>query len=158
MANFDVAVEKVLKHEGGYTSGLEGDPGGETNFGISKRSYPSLDIKNLTREQAKEIYRHDYWLSLYDQIEDQRIATALFDFGVNAGTQRAVRTLQKAMNEVLAGPILADGVFGPNTLSAVNGANPEQLLRWFTTRRIIYYASLNKPQFVRAWVERAMDV
>ena len=57
---FLVAVEVVLTHEGGYTNN-PADPGGETNYGISKRSYPQLDIKALTREQAVEIYRQDWW-------------------------------------------------------------------------------------------------
>src|SRR3989304_9273008 len=128
MANFYEALELVLKHEAGYVNDPD-DPGGETNFGISKRSYPSVDIKNLTRDEAAEIYKHDYWLSLYDQISDQRVANVLFDFGVNAGINTAVRTIQKALNDVLAGPILADGVFGPETLSAVNGADPTKLLK-----------------------------
>lgn len=58
--NFEKAVAFVLRHEGGYTNDNR-DPGGETKFGISKRAYPSLDIKNLTEEQAKVIYRRDYW-------------------------------------------------------------------------------------------------
>lgn len=156
MADFNQAVEIVLKHEAGYANDPS-DPGGETNFGISKRQYPSLDIKNLTKDEAKAIYKRDYWLSLFDSIGDQRIANVLFDFSVNAGTETAIRTMQKALNDVLAGPILADGVFGPATLSAVNGADPEKLLKQFTVRRITYYASLNKPQFIRGWILRAMD-
>ena len=58
--NFDAAFERLIGHEGGYTAGV-GDPGGETKFGISKRSYPREDIKNLTLEQAKVIYRKDFW-------------------------------------------------------------------------------------------------
>jgi len=53
-------VPHVLKREGGYVDDPT-DRGGETKYGISKRSYPQLDIKNLTLEQALEIYRKDYW-------------------------------------------------------------------------------------------------
>ena len=59
-ARFLKAFEKVLRHEGGYVN----DPldlGGETKYGISKRSYPHLDIKNLTLDQAKQIYFRDFW-------------------------------------------------------------------------------------------------
>lgn len=157
MANFDEAVAIVLRHEGGYVNNPS-DPGGETNFGISKRAYPSVDMKTLTRDEAKLIYRRDYWLTLYDQVTDQRLANGLFDFGVNAGTAQAVKTLQKALNDVLAGPILTDGVFGPGTLSAVNAANPDKLMMRFNVRRITYYASLNKPEFVLGWVTRALDI
>ena len=51
---FEEAVKSVLKHEGGYVNDPK-DPGGETNFGISKRAFPDLDIKNLTEEDAIEI-------------------------------------------------------------------------------------------------------
>ena len=61
MASFDIAIQKLLKHEGGYTAGLVGDPGGETNYGIARASHPDLDIKNLTKDQAIDIYKSDYW-------------------------------------------------------------------------------------------------
>ena len=157
VATFEAAIGKVLEHEGGYVN-HPADPGGETNFGISKRSYPSVDIKNLTREQAKEIYRNDYWTAMYDRINNQRIATALFDFGVNAGTFRAVKILQKAINDVISGPFVIDGHFGPATLAAVNACDSDKLLEKFTERRIDYYKSLNKPMFINGWVKRAMDV
>jgi lysozyme family protein len=40
------AVDFVLAHEGGYANHTL-DRGGETKFGISKHSYPNLDIPNL---------------------------------------------------------------------------------------------------------------
>ena len=57
---FEDCIDKVLEHEGGYVNDPN-DLGGETNFGVSKKAYPDLDIKNLTRDEAKEIYRKDYW-------------------------------------------------------------------------------------------------
>ncbi|WP_425526518.1 glycosyl hydrolase 108 family protein [Xanthomonas oryzae] len=50
----------MLSHEGGYVNDPR-DPGGETQWGISKRAYPELNIRALTRDQAIEIYRRDYW-------------------------------------------------------------------------------------------------
>lgn len=60
--NFDTAFDLLLTptYEGGYSNDLR-DPGGETKYGISKRSYPHLDIKTLTRAQVKPIYRADFW-------------------------------------------------------------------------------------------------
>ncbi len=58
--NWEKAISFVLKWEGGYSNDPY-DSGGETKYGISKRSYPNLDIKNLTLEQAKEIYKRNYW-------------------------------------------------------------------------------------------------
>ena len=58
---FKDGVIQVLNHEGGYVDDPD-DNGGETNFGISKRAYPRVDIKNLTRKQAIKIYYQDYWI------------------------------------------------------------------------------------------------
>ena len=60
MKNFNEIIEQVLEHEGGYVNDPK-DLGGETKYGITKRFYPDVDIKNLTVEQAKEIYKKDYW-------------------------------------------------------------------------------------------------
>lgn len=60
MSNFDVCSQFVFHEEGGYVFDPH-DPGGETNMGISKRMYPNLDIRNLTKVQAAEIYKRDYW-------------------------------------------------------------------------------------------------
>ena len=58
--NFDQAFDRLISNEGGYVNN-PADPGGETNWGISKRSYPDVDIANLTREGAKAIYLRDFW-------------------------------------------------------------------------------------------------
>ena len=58
---FKDGIIQVLHHEGGYVNAPQ-DPGGETKFGISKRAYPNVDIKNLSRKQAIKIYYDDYWI------------------------------------------------------------------------------------------------
>jgi lysozyme family protein len=156
VSNFDEAVNLVLKHEGGYVDDPL-DPGGATNFGICKRDHPSLDIFNLSKDEAKKIYKEEYWLTLYDQIADQKIANTLFDFGVNSGLSRAVKTLQKILNDVMSGPFVVDGIFGPATLAATNACDSTKLLEKFTQSRIAYYTSLNKPRFIKGWIARATD-
>jgi lysozyme family protein len=87
MADFNISIETILTNEDGYVFNPN-DPGGETNYGISKRAYPNLDIKNLTRDAAKEIYRRDFWR--YDSIVNQDVATKIFDIGANQGPITAV--------------------------------------------------------------------
>tara|TARA_R100000963_G_C4537062_1_gene35886 strand:+ start:39 stop:254 length:216 start_codon:yes stop_codon:yes gene_type:complete len=60
LTKFDDIIEVVLEHEGGYVNDPD-DPGGETNFGVAKRSHPDVDIANLTKDSAKEIYKEHYW-------------------------------------------------------------------------------------------------
>ena len=89
---FDQAFDRLIGHEGGYVND-SADPGGETKFGISKRSYPNVDIKNLTREQAKTIYLRDFWQPLGEDAHPA-VKFQAFDFAVNSGIQTAVRKLQ----------------------------------------------------------------
>lgn len=97
---FDRALAFTLQHEGGYVNDPN-DPGGETKYGISKRSYPHLDIKGLTIEEARHIYFRDFWIKpgvwrLADVAPD--LARRLFDLGVNCGPANAARMLQRGIN------------------------------------------------------------
>lgn len=84
MAQFLEIVYDTLDHEGGYVWD-EDDPGGETNFGISKRAYPKLDIKNLTKHEAVKIYHKDYWLKYRCGDLPSNIRHIVFDGAVNMG-------------------------------------------------------------------------
>lgn len=88
------ALKFTLKWEGGYVNDPD-DPGGETKWGISKKSYPDLDIKNLTNEQALMIYAKDYWNPLGCDNIVFPFNVAVFDTAVNCGTQRALRWLRQ---------------------------------------------------------------
>ncbi|MEQ9566685.1 MAG: glycosyl hydrolase 108 family protein, partial [Pseudomonadales bacterium] len=95
----------------------------ETKYGISKRSYPHLDIKNLTVEEAKAIYLKDFWEKLgCHQLADE-IAIELFDTSVNMGTYRGAMIFQDALNltnrnERDYSNIKLDGDIGPATIRA----------------------------------------
>ncbi len=92
--SLDIAINFVIKHEGGYVNDPK-DPGGETKFGISKRAYPNLNIKDLTIEQAKAIYKKDYWDRCNcDEIE-YPLDIVVFDTAVNMGIQRALVLYQE---------------------------------------------------------------
>ena len=81
---FDEIIEEVLKHEGGYVNDPD-DAGGETNYGIAKKFNPDVDIKNLTKDGAKEIYYNKYWVpSKADKVPD-KLKHIYFDMVVNFG-------------------------------------------------------------------------
>lgn len=154
------AVEVVLAHEGGYTND-PADPGGETKYGISKRSYPNLDIKKLTRDQAVQIYHQDWWTKYgYDQIQDQAVATKVFDLSVNMGPAQGHRILQRAVNFVDGAGLKVDGVIGPKTLAATNAADPEKVLQMMRYKAAEYYHALARKRvesraFLLGWLNRA---
>jgi hypothetical protein len=88
--NFDKAIEFTLQWEGEGGKASPGDPGGMTKWGISQRAHPEVDVANLTREQAIEIYRADYWDRLGCGGLDAPLDVALFDTAVNVGVNRAL--------------------------------------------------------------------
>lgn len=152
MSHFDRAVLDVLKHEGGYVRNPQ-DPGGETNFGISKRVYPREDIKGMTKARAIAIYRRDYWHPKYDLMPYQ-VAAKVFDMAVNMGAKQAHKLLQRAAG------VVDDGVIGNKTVQAVNAFSVGALLDNITIEQNKYYAAVvrNRPTssiFMAGWTHRA---
>ena len=163
---FNTSIKRVLAHEGGYVNDKD-DSGGATNFGISLRFYKAnIDsnatkqtIKDLTKEQAKKIYKDHFWIKAYDQILDEQIASDVFDFAVNAGPKQSHRSLQRALNAV-GEKVSEDGVLGPLTLAAVNRADQGALWGALRATRGEFYRRLaeRKPsqqKFLRGWLRRA---
>lgn len=133
VSTFERAVEFVLRFEGDYSDDHH-DSGGETRYGISKRAYPNIDIKTLTRQQAKDIYYRDYFLRCKCNELPAQLALILFDSAVNQGPTAAIRLLQKSLN------VGADGVIGPITIAAAFRASPSLVITEFIARRAYQYA------------------
>ena len=149
--NFDAAFDRLISNEGGYVNN-SADPGGETKFGISKRSYPTVDIKNLTREQAKAIYLRDFWLRGEMSQYDGAIAFQVFDAAVNHGIETAIRLLQRAAG------VADDGHIGPVTVAAIKAQSVTDMLMLFLAYRIKFWAKLSTwDTFGRGWAVRAAD-
>jgi len=157
MSKFDEIIEVVLEHEGGYVNDPK-DPGGETNFGIAKRSNPDVDIKNLTKAEASLIYKTKYWDKNKVESLPEELWHIYFDCCVNMGKSRAVKILQQAANGKGAN-IDVDGGLGPNTLKAISNVELERVRAY----RVKYYADLvtRKPdleKFYFGWYKRALEV
>lgn len=151
-STFDLAVGFVLRDEieGGYVNDPR-DPGGETNFGISKRSYPSVNIRALTREGAIAIYRRDYWNAVRGDDLPPALAVCAFDAAVNQGPRPAITLLQKALG------VTADGIIGPATLKAARDANPEAAMANYLSWRLHRYANTNNAAvYMRGWSKRVL--
>lgn len=156
---FEHAVSFVLSHEGGYSNDID-DAGGETKFGISKRSYPDIDIKNLTLQKAKDIYKRDFWdPHLYKAIRDVNIATKVFDLSVNMGSKWGVHIVQRALRDT-GQDMLEDGILGPMTVAAINKADPTNLMTALKSQAARYYRILaatnpKREKFLKGWLNRA---
>lgn len=146
--NFQIAIQRVLDNEGGYVFDPR-DPGGETNFGISKRSYPDVDIKGLTREQASAIYRKDFWDPLDAETFPLSMSFQLLDFAVNAGIGTAIRKAQTALG------IADDGRWGPISQAAMHAVDPAQFTILFAVAKLRFYTKLSTwPAFGAGWINR----
>ncbi len=149
LVEFDDIIEKVLEHEGGYVDDPT-DAGGETKYGISKRAYPDEDIKELTIERAKELYKRDYWDRFRVSNLPNRLRHIYVDMCINMGGGRATKILQEACNSKNANKIDVDGGIGPATIKAATNVEPFRLRAY----RVMFYAELvmKKPEQERFWV------
>ena len=148
MSTFDDFIPRVLLAEGGYVND-PADRGGETKYGISKRSYPSVDILNLTRDAAVAIYRRDFWDAVHGEELPRGFAFQALDAAINNGVGNAIRWMQRAAG------VADDGHFGPVTLAAVLRQQPCDLLLIFHAERLEFYAKLTTfNRFGAGWIRR----
>ncbi|GHA05587.1 glycoside hydrolase family 108 protein [Oceanisphaera arctica] len=157
---FNTVFDRTVGHEGrfqahpddrgNWTSGQVGK--GQlkgTKFGISAMTYPELDIEGLTVERAKAIYWRDWW----DRLGMARFRPAtqyqLFDAAINHGMHHSTRMLQRAVG------VKDDGVIGPHTLAAAQGAELNDLLMAFLAERLNFMTGVRTwAQFGRGWARR----
>ena len=151
-ANFDACMAEVFKYEGGYVNDQH-DPGGETNMGISKRSYPKENIRGMTRARAAQIYRKDFWDKLRcDELPDGLDLVA-FDAAVNSGPSRGAKWLQQALG------VAADGKVGMATIGAAkNTYAPAAVMRAIGFRRAFLKTLPTWERYKNGWNKRLDSV
>ena len=159
LTKFDDIIDIVIKHEGGYVNDPK-DFGGETKYGITKRFYPDVDIKNLIEEEAKQIYYDDYWVKNKVPQMPDNLKHIYFDMCINQGKGTAVKVLQRAVNSK-GGDLEVDGGLGPKTIEAINKYKPcDNRTRCYRLKH--YYDLVNKKpeqeKFLFGWFRRALEV
>jgi len=174
MADFTQAFQLMIVHEGGYVNDPD-DPGGETYKGVARKIFSKWDgwttidmLKrqsgfpaNLDRDpdiqqSVSDFYRITFWDKMNgDQITNQEVASSIFDFGVNGGIGTS-----SALAQMVVG-VKADGVIGPDSLTAINAFDPEHFLAAFTVAKIARYVNIVKKRptsrkYFYGWVIRAL--
>lgn len=155
----DNLIKDLISREGGYVNNPD-DPGGETNMGISKRSYPHLDIKNLTYNQANIIYKRDFYYKYRIDYLPELLQPQVLDFTVNSGNT-CIRKLQKLLG------VKQDAVIGNITLTQLNKQYPNvkdqiNLNNLLVIERLMLFRDIirrrNKSiKFRDGWQERTLD-
>ncbi len=168
MANFDISFEITSRNEGGYTK----DPH-ETWMGIDRAEQPGwegwsivdtmkgqsdfphcLSSNNDLLRSVRDFFRVHFWQPVKgDEITAQEVADKLYDAGVNMGVGTAIRLMQGALG------LTVDGIVGPHTIEAMNGADPADALSRFKDLRIAHYKEIveNHPEdekYLDSWVAR----
>lgn len=189
MSEFEPAFLNLLKHEGGFVNDID-DPGGATNWGISLRYLENLveqntallasfdldddsiispyDIQNMTEEAAKNIYRAEWWDRYgYGMIDNQILATKVFNLAVNIGPNQAARILQEACQRMSrTREVAIDGILGPETFTFINQLQPaqlRQLIEIFLELAARYYHGIvnrrpSSKKFLNGWLNRLNDI
>ena len=154
--NWEKSLALVLKSEGGYVNN-PADPGGMTNLGVTKAVWEEwvghpVDekiMRELTPERVAPLYKRKYWDACNCDNLPLGIDYLVFDFAVNAGVGRSAKTLQTAIGCV------PDGAIGPNTMAAINKADPKSLIDKFSTAKTNFYQSLKTfSVFGKGWLRR----
>ena len=158
--NFEQCLAFVLKEEGGYVNDAH-DPGGATNFGVTKATYEQFighpvsiqDMQSLTVEQITPLYRGMFWDAVHGDDLPAGVDYAVFDYAVNSGTGRAAKALQQALG------VVVDGALGAQTLAAVKAADPEELVEKICGGRLSFLQALPTWQyFGKGWGVRVAQV
>lgn len=152
--NSDTIIDWIIEIEGGdeYVNNLN-DPGGETKYGISKRSYPELNIQTLTKHMAQVIYKTDYWNKIRGDDLPTGLDLLLMDTAINCGVKTAVMMLQGAVRA------REDGIFGPKTMKKLQATHLSDVISEIVARRGVYYASIDTfTHFGLGWMRRLARV
>lgn len=157
-SRFLAFIPFIFTWEGGYDNDPD-DPGGETKFGIDKRSHPGEDIKGLTRERAEEIYWEQYWLPMRCDELPPRVGEVVMNIAVNAGAARAARWLQEA----LIPSVVVDGRIGPKTVQVAGLYHDGAAVLAFRLieRTEEHYRSIARgrlAKFLKGWLNRNNDL
>jgi lysozyme family protein len=157
--NYNEALKAILKHEGGFVNHPR-DPGGMTNLGVTKKVWEEwvkhpVDekaMRALTPELVSPMYKKKYWDAVKGDELPDGLDYLMFDFAINAGPGRAIKTMQKAIGTT------PDGAIGPKTMQSLKEMNPTQLIEKFSVEKESFYRSLPTFQtFGKGWLRRVAE-
>ena len=154
--NFEECMARLLDHEGGYVN-HPNDPGGETNLGVTRAVYEQYagrqvmdgEMEGLTHDDVYPIYKENYWDRVRGDDLPSGVDWSVFDWGVNSGTSRAAKALQRIIG------VEQDGGIGPMTLQAVAEMEPAEIIEQLPHMRDNFYRDLSTfDTFGRGWLRR----
>ena len=165
--NVNKIITEGLRHEGGFVN-HPNDPGGATNKGITivtfrryiKPNGTIADLKELTTDQAIVVYKRQYWDTVVGDLLPTGVDLAVYDFGINSGPSRAIKTLQKIVGTTV------DGRIGPATISATKLITPAAVVNRLCDERLVFMKRIKNRKtgtllwdtFGKGWGRRVASV
>lgn len=162
---YKTALTYVLAHEGGYVNDPD-DAGGATNYGITQSTYdarrrhlgqPTRSVRGISSAEVADIYYEQYWKPIRGDDLPAGLDYAVFDYGVNSGTGRAVKHLQEVLG------VKVDGVIGEKTLAAISERDVVELIEAYIARRMRFLRGIKArkgqggwPRFGKGWTRRVL--
>ena len=145
----------VISWEGSKYENVPGDDGGATKYGIDQASHPHVDIKNLTEDQAEQIYWDESWVKLHAEELPLGVSEVMSNIAINTGIGHATKWLQEALGTT------ADGIIGPNTIKLANDTNAKALTEKLIRRLETFYRAIgvgHNAQFLKGWLNRTASL
>jgi lysozyme family protein len=159
--NLEIAVSWMLAHEGGYVNHPK-DPGGATNMGVTQRVYDSYrrkqrqaerSVRAITSDEVADIYKAQYWDAVKADDLPSGVDYAVFDYGVNSGTKRAIMELQRVVGATV------DGILGLQTLAKTQEMDAFEIIEQLCRRRMAFLRGLKHwKTFGNGWTARVMGI
>lgn len=166
---FRVSLAETLEHEGGFVNHPL-DPGGMTNLGVTRKTWAAYtgrkvsqvtegEMRALTVDKVMPVYHRDYWQTVRADELPGGVDFAVFDISVNSGPVRAIKMLQKAINQHGRMKVFVDGKIGPKTIQAAHMVNVFDLIESLSQVRLNFYFDLSTfKTFGRGWSRRLLLV
>ncbi len=151
--DFDNIIEYIIEEWEGGEVNDPNDPGGHTKYGISKNAFPSVNISELTKKDAKSLYKKNYWDTAYCNEIPKELRAIHLDTAINMGVHAAISILQEA------GGTSKDGIFGPKTKAAARDVTVDN----YAFRRAIRYLNIigdneTLAKYSTGWSRRLVDI
>jgi lysozyme family protein len=160
-ANYDAALAKLLRHEGGYGN-HPSDPGGPTKYGITIHDYrkyidragTAADVKAMSVDQAKSIYRSKYWEAQRCDDLPSGVDYAVFDYGVNSGIGRSGKVLRRVLGMPDSTHVVTNAV-----IAATQKRDAAEIVNAICDERLAFLKRLKTwPVFGKGWERRVKEV
>lgn len=159
--NYTACLRETLRWEGGYSDHPK-DPGGPTMRGVTQRVYdgyrdrrglPKQNVRKIGNAELQDIYRDQYWHAVHGDELPAGVDLAVFDFAVNSGPTRAIKSLQAWLG------VKVDGALGEVTLAAVRNRTATSVIDGVCDRRMAFLRALPTwSTFGDGWTRRVSAV